>query len=99
MNKIKENVLKEYVDAYAYGVMYDKILHQDKVKLSDADKSYYQEKYYTHLSVVNAMLRCLGERDQRTCVPDKREEAVKSGNEMFNRWLHNNLSATQQEGA
>lgn len=43
MNKLKENVLKEYADAYAWAVMYDNILHQDEIKIRESDRKYFEE--------------------------------------------------------
>lgn len=91
MNKLKENVLKEYADAYAWAVMYDNILHQGEIKISESDRQYFEEKYHMHLAVSNAMLRCLNSaNDQKTVVPKARGEAALHGKELFEQWRTNN---------
>lgn len=96
MNKLKENVLKEYADAYAWAVMYDNILHQDEIKIRVSDRKYFEEKYHVHLAVSNAMIRCLNANDQNTVVPKARGEAAIHGKELFERWRTNNLNKRKE---
>ena len=96
MNKLKENVLKEYADAYAWAVMYDNILHQDEIKIRESDRKYFEEKYHVHLAVSIAMICCLSANDQKTVVPKARGEAAIHGKELFERWRTNNLNKRKE---
>ena len=96
MNKLKENVLKEYAGAYAWAVMYDNILRQCEIETSISDREYFEEKYHMHLAVSNAMLRCLSATDQKTVVRKVRGEAALHGKELFEQWLTNNRNRKEK---
>ena len=90
MTNLKANVIREFINAYAWSVMYDKILYPDEIDISNQDREYYTEKYYQHLHVMNAMQRVLSVTDNKKLIPEARESAVKHGQELFEHWMTNN---------
>ena len=90
MTNLKANVIREFINAYAWSVMYDKILYQDEIDISNQDREYYNEKYRQHLQLANAMCRVLPASDFKKTVPDARFEAVEKGQRLFEQWMTNN---------